>query len=173
MPRPIATARRRRGICPVIPYKSNARQPAGVLSENALQGTGTNRAGGRQTQTIQAHRAPMREDRMQLWLFRRARSRLHLDQIRPHDLGCALTGRRQGRCAQEATTEASSALALPSPASKRPPLQPLLIIAEPPALSTATPSSSRTRQYASRASTPPIQRDIQQLFLPHFSRLRP
>ena len=28
----------------------------------------------------------LREDRMQLWLFRRARTRLHLDQIRPHDL---------------------------------------------------------------------------------------
>jgi hypothetical protein len=33
----------------------------------------------------------MRKDRMQLWLFRRARTRLHLDQIRPHDLALQLS----------------------------------------------------------------------------------
>ena len=32
---------------------------------------------------LQAHRTPMREDRAQLRLFRRAGTRLHLDQIRP------------------------------------------------------------------------------------------
>src|SRR5690348_18276479 len=59
---------------------------AHLLSENALQGTGTHRTSGRQAQTLQAYRASMREDGAELRLVRRARSRFHLDQIRPHDL---------------------------------------------------------------------------------------
>ena len=51
-----------------------------------LQGAGTNRTGGRQAQALQAYRASMREDGAELRLIRRACSRLHLDQIRPHGL---------------------------------------------------------------------------------------
>ena len=57
-----------------------------LLSENTLQGTGTHRTSGRQARTLQAYRTSMREDGAELRLVRRACSRLHLDQIRPHDL---------------------------------------------------------------------------------------
>src|SRR5580700_5673041 len=63
---------------------------ARLLSENTLQGTGTHRTSGRQAQTLQAYRTSMREDGAELRLVRRACSRLHLDQIRPH--GLALFG---------------------------------------------------------------------------------
>src|SRR5512135_526832 len=59
---------------------------ARLLSENTLQGTGTHRTSGRQAQTLQAYRTSMREDGAELPLVRRACSRLHLDQIRPHGL---------------------------------------------------------------------------------------
>ena len=59
---------------------------ARLLSENTLQGTGTHRTSGRQAQTLQAYRTSMREDGAELRLVRRACSRLHLDQIRPHGL---------------------------------------------------------------------------------------
>ncbi len=56
-------------------------------SENTLQGAGTHRTSRRQTQALQTYRASMREDGAELRLIRRACSRLHLDQIRPHGLG--------------------------------------------------------------------------------------
>src|SRR5436190_11247187 len=59
---------------------------ARLLSENTLQGTATHRTSGRQAQTLQAYRTSMREDGAELRLVRRACSRLHLDQIRPHGL---------------------------------------------------------------------------------------
>jgi hypothetical protein len=59
---------------------------ARLLSESTLQGTGTHRTSGRQAQTLQAYRTSMREDGAELRLARRACSRLHLDQIRPHGL---------------------------------------------------------------------------------------
>src|SRR5712672_2538651 len=59
---------------------------ARLLSENTLQGTGTHRTSGRQAQTFQAYRTSTREDGAELRLVRRACSRLHLDQIRPHGL---------------------------------------------------------------------------------------
>src|SRR6478609_3883734 len=65
---------------------------ARLLSENALQGTGTHRTSGRQAQTLQAYRTSMREDGAELRLVRRACSRLHLDQIRPHGLGKFILG---------------------------------------------------------------------------------
>jgi hypothetical protein len=39
-----------------------------------------------EAQTLQAYRTSMREDGAELRLVRRACSRLHLDQIRPHGL---------------------------------------------------------------------------------------
>src|SRR5690349_9858647 len=60
---------------------------ARLLSKNTLQSTGTHRTSGRQAQTVQAYRTSMREDGAELRLVRRARSRPHLDQIRPHGLG--------------------------------------------------------------------------------------
>src|ERR1700736_6278804 len=59
---------------------------ARLLSENTLQGTGTHRTSGRQAQTLQAYRTSMREDGAELRLVRRACSRHHLYQIRPHGL---------------------------------------------------------------------------------------
>src|ERR1700730_4092958 len=64
---------------------------ARLLSENTLQGTGTHRTSGRQAQTLQAYRTSMREDGAELRLVRRACSRLHLDQIRPHGLAARPT----------------------------------------------------------------------------------
>jgi hypothetical protein len=56
------------------------------LSKSSLQGPRPYRAGGRQAQTIQTHRATLRKDRTELRLVRRNCARLHLDQIRPHSL---------------------------------------------------------------------------------------
>src|SRR3954471_23459707 len=58
-----------------------------VLSKSSLQRSRPYRASSWQAQTIQAHRAAVREDSAELWLLRRARLRIHLDQIRPHGLG--------------------------------------------------------------------------------------
>src|SRR4029077_5572537 len=46
----------------------------------------------RQAQTLQAYRTSMREDGAELRLVRRACSRLHLDQIRPHGLAYPTLG---------------------------------------------------------------------------------
>ena len=77
---------RRRGICPVIPYKSNAvNRP--VFFPKALY-----KARARIEQAVgklkRFKRIALRCEKTahKLWLFRRARTRLHLDQIRPHDL---------------------------------------------------------------------------------------
>ena len=51
-----------------------------------LQDIGLDRTSGRQAQTLQTYRTPMREDGAELRLVRRARFRLHLDQNRPHGL---------------------------------------------------------------------------------------
>jgi hypothetical protein len=56
----------------------------------STKAAGPYRASGRQAQTIQAHRTTLREDGAELWFVRCACSRLHLDQIRPHGLGCWL-----------------------------------------------------------------------------------
>ena len=78
---------RRRGICPVIPYKSNAiDRPAFFPKILYIQGTCPHRAGGRQAQALQTHRTTMRENRAKLRLLRGSRIRLHLGQIRPHGL---------------------------------------------------------------------------------------
>ena len=79
-------AARQRGICPAIPYRSNANEQPAFFPENPLQGTCPHRAGHRQTQTLQTHRFTLREDRAELRLLRRPRLCLHLDQIRPHGL---------------------------------------------------------------------------------------
>ena len=93
-------AARQRGICPAIPYRSNTKDMPDFLSENTLQGTGTHRTSGRQAQALQAYRTSTREDGAELRLVRRACSRLHLDQIRPHGLGSCRGRdlRRSGRC---------------------------------------------------------------------------
>src|SRR5271156_6084222 len=57
-----------------------------LLPENTLQSSGTNRTSGRQAQALQAYRASVRENGAELRFVRRACSRLHLDQIRPHGL---------------------------------------------------------------------------------------
>jgi hypothetical protein len=61
-----------------------------------LFGTGTHRTSARQAQTLQAYRTSMREDGAELRLVRRACSRLHLDQIRPHGLDEGFIKRRAG-----------------------------------------------------------------------------
>jgi transposase len=77
-------AARQRGICPAIPYRSNTKNMPAFFPKTTLQGTGTHRTSGRQAQTLQAYRTSMREDGAELRLVRRACSRLHLDQTRPH-----------------------------------------------------------------------------------------
>jgi hypothetical protein len=55
-------------------------------SESSLQRPRPYQAGSRQAQTIQTHRFALRKDSAELRFIRRARSRLYLDQIRPHGL---------------------------------------------------------------------------------------
>ena len=71
---------------PGNPVSIQRQRHARLLSKSTVQGAGTNRTGGRQAQALQAYRASMREDGAELRLIRRACSRLHLDQIRPHGL---------------------------------------------------------------------------------------
>ena len=85
-------AARQRGICPAIPYRSNTKDISRLLSENSLQGPRPYRASSRQAQTIQTHRTALREDSAELRFVRRTRSRLHLDQIRPHGLAVRTEG---------------------------------------------------------------------------------
>src|SRR5271163_3876593 len=68
------------------PISIQHQRHAPLLSEDTLQGPGTHRTSHRQTQALQTYRASMREDGAELRLIRRACSRLHLDQIRPHGL---------------------------------------------------------------------------------------
>src|SRR5271170_3155117 len=68
------------------PISIQHQRHAPLLSEGTLQGPGTHRTSHRQTQALQTYRASMREDGAELRLIRRACSRLHLDQIRPHGL---------------------------------------------------------------------------------------
>src|SRR5271170_5999703 len=68
------------------PISIQHQRHAPLLSEGTLQGPGTHRTSRRQTQALQTYRAAMREDGAELRLLRRACSRLHLDQIRPHGL---------------------------------------------------------------------------------------
>src|SRR5271167_3821249 len=103
---------------------------ARLLSENTLQGTGTHRTSGRQAQTLQAYRTSMREDDAELRLVRRARSRLHLDQIRPHGLDrvrnriesvldwATVRGHRQGDNPARWKGHLSEVLAAPSKIAK-------------------------------------------------------
>ena len=60
-------AARRRGICPVIPYKSNAIERPTFFPKR--QGTRANRADGRQAQALQAHCTTLRENRKKLRLI--------------------------------------------------------------------------------------------------------
>src|SRR5271163_613738 len=68
------------------PISIQHQRHAPLLSEDTLQGPGTHRTSHRQTQALQTYRASMRKDGAELRLVRRACSRLHLDQIRPHGL---------------------------------------------------------------------------------------
>ena len=79
-------AARRRGICPVIPYKSTQSTVRFTSRKGStrLQGAGAHRTGGQQAQALQADRTSMREDNKKLRFLRGHRPRLHLDQIRPH-----------------------------------------------------------------------------------------
>ena len=80
------SAARERSICPVIPFRSSAKNRPSVLSESALSRPRPHRATRRQAQAVQACRAPLREDGPELRLRCRTCSRLHPRQIRPHRL---------------------------------------------------------------------------------------
>ena len=80
-------------------YLTQTEQPSdGGLNRSMmvahLQGARPYRAGRWQAQAIQACRPTMREDEAQLRSHRRARSQVHLGQIRPHCLGAHCTARR-------------------------------------------------------------------------------
>src|SRR5947207_8438717 len=74
-----------RGICPAIPYRCNTKDIPAFFPEVLYKGAPV-RASSREAQPIQAQRTSMREDGADLRLVRRACSRHHLDQIRPHGL---------------------------------------------------------------------------------------
>lgn len=63
-------AARARGICPVIPYRDNAKAKPKFLLAHPLQGARPHRANGRPTQAVQASGDAMREDRNKLPLDR-------------------------------------------------------------------------------------------------------
>ena len=75
---------RRRGICPVIPFKSNA------IDKPAFFPKILYKARARIEQVVgklnRFKRTTMRENRAKLRLLRRSRIRLHLGQNRPHGL---------------------------------------------------------------------------------------
>jgi len=77
---------RQRGICPAIPFKSNAKKQTRLLSQTPLSRAVPHRADLRQAEALQAGRIPLREDSTELRRFRLTRSRLHHYQIRPHSL---------------------------------------------------------------------------------------
>jgi Transposase DDE domain len=81
-------AARQRGICPAIPYRSNTKDMPAFFPKTLYKARARiEQAVGK---PLQAYRTSMREDRAQLRLVRRACSRLHLDQIRPHGLALQL-----------------------------------------------------------------------------------
>jgi transposase len=79
-------AARQCGICPAIPYRSNTKDMPAFFPKTLYKARARIEQAGRQAQTPQAYRTSMREDGAELPLVRRACSRLHLDQIRPHGL---------------------------------------------------------------------------------------
>lgn len=76
----------RRGIVPVIPYKSSAKNRPNSFPKALYRARARMRADRRQAQVLQAHRPAPREDQGKLPVLRRNRRQLHLDQICPHDL---------------------------------------------------------------------------------------
>ena len=75
----------KRGIVPVIPYRSNA-EAACFLPKDALQGPRPRRAVYGQAQALQACGAPLREYRGKLYSIRCIRLHHDLGQIRPQGL---------------------------------------------------------------------------------------
>jgi hypothetical protein len=73
-------AARKRGICPVIPYRSN------TIDKPKFSAKVLYKARARIEQMMALQSAALREDGNKLCLIPRTRLRLHLDQIRPHGL---------------------------------------------------------------------------------------
>jgi transposase len=73
-------AARRRGSCPAIPYRDGTARPKFFPKTLFLQRACPCRAGGRQTQALQAHRFALREDGTELRRLRLARPHLYLGQ---------------------------------------------------------------------------------------------
>ena len=79
-------AARQRGICPAIPYRSNTKNMPAFFPKTLYKARARIEQAVGKLKTLQAYRTSMREDGAELRLVRRACSRLHLDQIRPHGL---------------------------------------------------------------------------------------
>ena len=79
-------AARKRGICPVIPSRSNTIDKPKFFAKVLSKARARNRANDGQDQALQTYRAPLRENGNKLCLIPCTRLRLHLDQIRPHGL---------------------------------------------------------------------------------------
>src|SRR3977135_3023913 len=85
---PRTTARRRANAASAgHPLSPECQGPAEVLCQSPLPGSGAHRARGWQAQTLQARGPALREDRPELRCMRLSGLRLHLDQIRPQELG--------------------------------------------------------------------------------------
>jgi hypothetical protein len=79
-------AARQRGICPAIPYRSNAKDMPDFFPKVLYKGRARIEQAVSKLKRFQAHRVALREDRAELWFVRRAGVCVHLDQIRPHGL---------------------------------------------------------------------------------------
>jgi hypothetical protein len=79
-------AARQRGICPAIPYRSNTKDIPAFFPKALYKARARIEQAVGQAQALQAYRPSMRKNGAELRLVHRARSRLHLDQIRPHGL---------------------------------------------------------------------------------------
>jgi transposase len=83
------SAARERSICPVIPFKSSARNRPAFFPKALYRARARieHLVGKlRQAQALQAHCAPLRENEQELRILRRIRSGPHHRQIRPHGL---------------------------------------------------------------------------------------
>ena len=81
-------AARQRGICPAIPYRSNTKDVPAFFPKTLYKAQSRDALNKLSASSnASAYRTSMREDGAELRLVRRACSRLHLDQNRPHSLG--------------------------------------------------------------------------------------
>jgi len=85
-------AARKRGICPVIPYRSNTIDKPKFFAKGLYKARARIEQMMGKIKRFKTYRATLREDGNKLCLIPRTRLRIHLDQIRPHGLASNACG---------------------------------------------------------------------------------